>query len=317
MKRFKNILAVYDESVGSEAVLEQAVSLARTNGAQLTLVNTVGEKPLSAGALEEARTRLPRIVPWITQEGVKKVATAVLVGRPHLEIMCQVQREGHDLVILSAEGGRALKDVFFGGTAINLMRKCPCAVWVLKPGQAAPCTRILAAVGSCADEVENGGVNARILDLATSLACSQNAALHIVHAWTPGAEDAAMLTNEISDETREGILSRCEGTYRAGVNSLLARCPVVGLEHEVHLPRGLPQQSIVQLAGRLGIDLIVMGAASRGGVSRLLTGNAAETVLGAVRCGVLAVKPESAQAAFAAPLDAPPSAPPRAAAAGR
>jgi hypothetical protein len=126
-----------------------------------------------------------------------------------------------------------------------------------------------------------------------------------------------MLTNEISDETREGILSRCEGTYRAGVNSLLARCPVVGLEHEVHLPRGLPQQSIVQLAGRLGVDLIVMGAASRGGVSRLLTGNAAETVLGAVRCSVLAVKPESAQAALAAPLDAPPSAPPRAAAAGR
>jgi nucleotide-binding universal stress UspA family protein len=317
MKRFKNILAVYDESVGSEAVLDQAVSLARTNGARLTLVNTVGEKPLPPAALEEARKRLPRIVPWITQEGVKTVATAVLVGTPYLEIIRQFQREGHDLVILSAEGGRALKDVFFGGTATNLMRKCPCAVWVLKPGQATPCTRILAAVGSCTEETENGGVNAKILDLATSLARSQNAALHIVHAWAPDGNDAAMLTNEISDATREGILSRCEATYRTGVNTLLAQCPVVGLEHEIHLPRGLPQQSIVRLAGRLGVDLIVMGAASRGGLSRLLVGNAAETVLGAVRCGVLAVKPESMQAALTAPRDAPVPAPRRAAAAGR
>jgi nucleotide-binding universal stress UspA family protein len=303
MKRFKNILAVYDESVGSEAVLDQAVTLARTNGARLTLVNTMGEKLLAPASLEEARKRLPRIVPWITQEGVKTVATAVLVGTPYLEIIRQVQREGHDLVILGAEGGRALKDVFFGGTAINLMRKCPCDVWVLKPGQAAPCRRILAAVGPCTEQSGDGAVNGRILELATSLACSQNAALHIVHAWAPDGKDAAMLTNEISDGTREEILSRCEATYRTGVNTLLAQCPVVGLEHEIHLPRGLPQQSIVRLAGRLGVDLIVMGAASRGRLSRLLVGNATETVLGAVRCGVLAVKPEAVQAAISQLLE--------------
>jgi nucleotide-binding universal stress UspA family protein len=297
MKRFKNILAVYDESVGSEAVLDQAVTLARTNGAQLTLVNPVGEKPLSAGALEDAQKRLPRIVPWITQEGVKQVATEVLVGTPYREIIRQVERGGHDLVILSAEGGPHLKKVLFGSTAIDLMRKCPSAVWVLKPAQAVPCARILAAVGPCAEEAEGDAVNARILELATSLACSQQAALHIVHAWAPGGSDAAMLTNEISDDTREGILSRCEATYRTAVNALLADCPVVGLDHEIHLPRGLPQQSIVRLAARLDVDLVVMGAASRAGMSRLLVGNAAETVFAAVRCGILAVKPEAAHPA--------------------
>lgn len=303
MRRFRSILAVYDACVGSEAVLEQAVTLARTTGAHLTLVNPVGEKVLAAGALEDARRRLPRIVPWITREGVKNVATSVLVGPPHLEILREVERSGHDLVILSAEAGRSLKDLFCGSTALNLMRKCPCALWVIKTGQPAPSGRILAAVGPNADDTAPDDINRLILERAAALARAQNAELHIVHAWTPDGADAAMLTNEISDETREAILCRCEATCRTAVNALLADRPIVGMPHQIHLPRGLPQQSIVHLAERLAIDLIVMGAASRSGISRLLVGNASETVLGAVRCGVLTVRPEYAQAVAASSID--------------
>ncbi len=303
MRRFKNILAVYDERAGSEAALEHAVALARANGARLTLVNPIGEKSRTASALEAAEKRLRRIVPWIVQEGVTDVDTAVRVGTPHIEITGQVERDHHDLVIVSAESGYRLKDLLLGTTAITLLRKCPCAVWVVKAERPGPCARILAAVDPCTAEEEDGGVNRKVLLRATALARSQKAALHIMHAWTPDGDDAALLTNEISDATREGILYRREAACRAAVNTLLADCPVAGLEHEVHLPRGLPQQSIVQLAGRLEVDLVVLGMAGRSGVSRMLVGNTAETVLGAVRCGVLAVKPGPEQPAIAPPLD--------------
>ena len=295
MKRFRNILAVYNGCVGSEAVLEQAVSLARRNAARLTLVNVLEDYPHCADVLREARKRLSRIEPWVAQEGVPDIATTVLVGTPHLEIIREVMHQEHDLVLLNADAPRRLRDVIFGDMARSLMRKCPCPVWMLKPKQASSCCRVLAAVGERTDDTAGETVNARILELALALARSQDAEFHVMRAWEPSGNDAEMLTNEISDETREGILQRNEAKHRCAINALLARYPVVGLNHEVHLPRGQPNQEIVALAERLNPDVLVMGTVNRVGVPRILMGNRAETVFGAVRCGLLIVKPDGFQ----------------------
>ena len=81
MTRFRNILAVYNGTNGSEAVLDQSIAVARGQNARLTLLKQLasGETP------DEAQKRLRRIVPWIVQQGVVKVETAVtaaLVGGP-------------------------------------------------------------------------------------------------------------------------------------------------------------------------------------------------------------------------------------------
>ena len=62
--------------------------------------------------------------------------------------------------------------------------------------------------------------------------------------------------------------------------------------HRLHMPRGMPQRVIVELVDQHNVDLIVMGTVSRTGIPGLIIGNAAETVLSVVRCGVLTVKPE-------------------------
>ena len=134
MKRFKNILAVYADGPGGDDVLVQAVGLARDNGARLTILNP-REHPRPFGTVEEVRRRLPKLVPWVSSEGVSDVVTDVVVGTPYVEIIRKVAQDDHDLVIVSAEDGRVLKDVFLGNTATNLLLKCPGAVWVQKPGQ--------------------------------------------------------------------------------------------------------------------------------------------------------------------------------------
>lgn len=292
MKRFRNILAVYNGCVGSETVLEQAVSLARNNAARLTLVNAQEDIP-STDALREAQKRLSRIEPWVIREGVPDVATTVLIGTPHQQIIRQVMHQEHDLVLLSAGSPRRLKDVFFGDLARRLMRQCPCPVWILKPKRLNACSRVLAAVGARTNDDANQAVNAKILELALSLAHSQDAKIHVVRAWRPEGNDAEMLTNEISDETREGILQRNEAKHRCAINTLLARYPVMGLDHEVHLPRGQAIQNILALTERLNPDVLVMGTINRVGVPRILLGNSAESVFGTVRCGLLIVKPDS------------------------
>lgn len=292
MKRFQNILAIYDGNLGTEDVLSQAMSLARANNARLMVVDVVEGGTLSMEAIWERERRLDRLLPAIQLQATEKVEAQVLVGTPFLEIIRQVLRGSHDLVIASAEGGRILGNVFFGSTATHLLRKCPSPVWILKPGQTTPYARILAAVDPEPDDPVAEDLNIKIMDLATSLARVDGAHLDIVHAWEAVGHDRDTLMSEIPDDTRTALLQKHEGMHRQALDALLRDYPLSEISHEILLPRGLPQQQIVKLVEARSVDLIVMGSVSRSGIPGLLMGNAAETIVGAVKCGVLAVKPE-------------------------
>jgi universal stress protein E len=56
--------------------------------------------------------------------------------------------------------------------------------------------------------------------------------------------------------------------------------------------KGEPGSVIAEFAEAKKIDLIVMGTVGRTGLAGFIMGNTAETILRAVRCSVIAVKPE-------------------------
>lgn len=56
---------------------------------------------------------------------------------------------------------------------------------------------------------------------------------------------------------------------------------------------GYPTTLLPAIAKRWKADVLVMGAVSRSGLKRVLIGNTAERILGAVDCDVLVVKPLS------------------------
>ncbi len=292
MRRFKNILAVYGDKVGADAVFAKAVELARQNDAQLTLVDTVTTRHASPRDLEERRKRLNRLIPAVKAEGVDNVSVDVLVGTPFLEIIRQVLKAGHDLVIASADGGVSFNNVYFGSTATHLMRKCPCPVWIIKPDQAYRYSKILACIDPETNHAQGNELDIKILDLATSLASANQAELHVVHAWEVEGKDRDTVSSEVRDDAREAILLKHETVHRKRVNALFADRPQGLKTPRLHLPRNLPQKAIINLVDTLDIDLIVMGTVSRTGISGLIIGNAAETILSAVTCGMLTVKPE-------------------------
>ena len=159
MKRFKQILYYTDASEGSRAALERAAELALRNRGRLTVLGVVQLPPdlqLLAPALppaelwdmatQDLRERLEQFVEPVRQKGLR-LDVEVLYGTPFIEIIRHVLDHGHDLVMMNAEGGRGgLKGLFFGSTSLHLMRKCPCPVWVIKPGPHRRFERILAAV---------------------------------------------------------------------------------------------------------------------------------------------------------------------------
>ncbi|UCH75130.1 MAG: universal stress protein [Rhodospirillales bacterium] len=298
MKRFKNVLVVYDDAIGGDDALSQAVALSQSNGARLTIATVLREAPLP-GLAAEAAKRTERLADSVRHAGVATVDCGVLAGVPFEEIIRQVVRHQHDLVIMSAQAGKTLRDVVFGGAAAQVIRKCPCPVWVIRPGQAIPYQRILAAIDPAA--VLHDHLNVKIMDLAASLASRDQALLHVVHAWDVEGKDLDTIRSEISSEQRQAILRRHESKRRQAVDALLAGYPMGAINHRLHLPRDLPERAIVSLTEREQIDLIVMGTEGRFGLSGLLLGNAVEAVLRSVECGILAVKPDHFETPVALP----------------
>ena len=296
MQRFKNILVFYDQIPGDEATLARAITLAKRNQSRLTIVEIMeSDQPALMG---ERQKHLERLIASINPE-VADVSAKTLSGIPFLEIILQVLSHDHDLVMMAADSQVGLKPLLFGSTSMHLMRKCPCPVWVTKPTQRQHYARILAAVDPESSARGADALNKQIMELATSLALTEQAALDIVHVWQVTGSDADTLRSEITDEIRDNLLRKHEQVLQRKLEKLFSGCPMGDIDYQVHLIRGNPGLVIPEVAAKQNVDLIVMGTVCRTGVPGFFIGNTAETVLRLVDCAVLTLKP----AGFESPVN--------------
>jgi nucleotide-binding universal stress UspA family protein len=241
--------------------------------------------------VEEEGQRLERWVDFARGSGVP-VTGKILHGTPFLEIIREVLRNEYDLVMITAEGRGGLRDRLFGTTAMHLMRKCPCPVWVVRPTQPERYARILAAVDPSSSDEEPYAVNIKILDLATALARRDQCELAVVHTWTFPAEQSLRSGYSVASSELEGWVRQAQDLHRRRLAELLRPYPLQDLKSQVYMLKGKPGRLVPELAARLEAGLIVMGTVSRTGVPGLLIGSTAERILRQVDCAVLTVKPD-------------------------
>jgi nucleotide-binding universal stress UspA family protein len=314
MERFKRILLFADAAAKIEPGLRYAARVAQHNHGVITVVDCIHgdlrpepsevnpdcphcvqrahrQREQGSRAKQEKQLRLEGIRQQLRNQGVPATAK-VLVGRPAVEIIREVLRSDQHVVIKTAQGTRANKErSFFGTTAIALMRKCPCPVWVVDPEETSRFDRILAAVNPLTDEPDHIKLNGKILHLAADLAEWENGTLHIAHAWTPCG--STVLSSRMPEESLKKSIEGGRKHAVQRINDLLARVAQNVSPHNVHLLSGDPERAIPDFALQRRIDLIVMGTVGRTGVSGFVTGSTAEKVLRQVRCSVLALKPDT------------------------
>ena len=296
MKRFKNIAVVYNDLPGSDDALTQATALAVANGAKLTLIDVVPTGSQVSDWIAEREKRLRRTIRSLSLEGIESADCVVVVDDGHQEVIRQVHRSGHDMVIVSSETSGSLASTFHGSLASALTRRCSCPVWVVKPGQSQIYRRVLAAVDIMPGATEPDPLSAKIVEMASSLAATHGAELHVLHAWEVTGRDADTLSSEVPDATRERLLEKHESSRRRVLQTLVERHNRGQVDPVQHLPRGTPEQAIRNTVAAERIDLIIMGTQSRASLLRLLFGDTAEVVLAASRCGVMTVKPDGFEA---------------------
>ena len=312
MKRFRNILCVVAPEAECRPALERAVTLAENNQAGLMVVD-VTERitagigmpdggPVSAdlqSAIVAAHAqKLNALVEPYRQR--VKVQTRVLVGTPFLEIIREILRNGHDLVIKTAEN-QDWQDRLFGSDDMHLLRKCPCPLWVIRPEERSNYRRIMAAIDfdPWQEEAGESELNQLILELAGSLALSDFAELHVVHAWEPVTESMVrVFSSDLSEEQIAANVDHERRDQQIQLEQLTGRLRNwIGVEaYEYLLPRlylrqGNACKEIPAMAQEIGADLVVMGTVARTGLAGFFMGNTAETILNQIDCAVLAVKP--------------------------
>lgn len=315
MQRFKDILYVAAPGSIDHVALERAVTLADNNQARLTVVEVIDQMPRITKLIDQIllleefqekivaghRQRLEELVaPWRKK---MEIQTKVLIGIPFLEIIREILRNGHDLVIKTAESG-GLLDRVFGSDDMHLLRECPCPVWLVKSESPKVFHRILAAVDVDdyypPEELNTRHqLNLQILEMASSLALSEFAKLHVVHVWEAVGENS--IRGAFMDLSDDKIIAYIEGVgkqHKKNLNALMgeliARSGRNALEYlkpQVYLLKGYPRKEIPVLAKEIEVDLLVMGTVARTGISGFFMGNTAETILNQLNCSVLAVKP--------------------------
>jgi len=304
MKRFKNILLICDFDTKQHMAIDRAVSLAGQNKARLTVITVVKELPVNTWmaitaippqelfelVIKDRQEKVDALVADMVKQGVD-ARSLVVTGTPFLEIIRQVLRDKHDLVILAAEGKGDIRKRLFGSTSMHLMRKCPCPVWVVKQAQTWPYTRTLAAVDPSTSGTESDSLNPLILQLAGSMASKGAGELHVIHVWHLFGESYVRIRGMTEDEIQEARESE-RLRHREYLNTLLGQVDVTELKPHLHLIEGNPIECIPELVMEQGIDLLVMGTVCRTGIGGFLIGNTAEEVLNQIDCSVLTVKPE-------------------------
>jgi universal stress protein E len=310
MSGFRNILVGVDLTArggevcwdaSAQSALQHARWLARESGARLTFLSVLSptgdaaERPWrltpsftaapSQHTVETpARRALANMVRQAQDEGIEPGAVLV-PGKPAIEIMRQVLRDAHDLVVVGTHDPKGLRRILLGSTARRLLHDCPCPVWVSKQGQDTAPRRIL--VGSDLSQLSETAVR-----LGLSIGHLAQAHTHILDVvafpldrlWSPSPADPEVKSyhGRLRAETEQALRSQVRQNGRA-MNSTVS----------VHVADsdGLPDHAIRQFIDDHHIDLLVLGTAARHGLSALLVGNTAERLLPEVPCSVVVVKP--------------------------
>ncbi|MCP5142648.1 MAG: universal stress protein [Chromatiales bacterium] len=312
MNRFQNILFVVEPNATPEQHIDRAISLAHNNQARLTVIDVAPPLPggltLPAGAPDPATLESRYIAErraaleqqFAARAGGLELHVDVRLGTRFLEVIRAVLRDGNDLVIKPAEDPNWMNRLF-GSDDLHLLRKCPCPVWLMKPGGTPRYRRIVAAVDvdlEAAPDATGDALSLDILRLASSQAIADGAELHVVHAWDTPEAGLVRIWADDPERTTKNLVDALRNRHQSGLDALLNRfrelpggAALSYLEPTTHLPMGSARTAIPDLIRAVDADLVVMGTVARGGIPGFFIGNTAEAIVEQLECAVLAIKP--------------------------
>jgi universal stress protein E len=274
---WQSITVVVDPQQKSHPALQKAAALAARSGARLTLLNTfvlpqpmadvarISARELVNAALRDRRRQLEKLAAGVRRRGLK-VDCAVEWDHPQSEaVVRHVLASRPDLVVAETVQHGRLARWILSNTDWELIRTCPCPLWLVRSGRLPAQPKLLVAVDPAHGQAARTRLDARLLEAAGALVATIGGTIGIAHADDPAA-------------------SELDAVERLGRRHAItpARRYVVPGESTRVLPA---------LVEQTGTDILLMGAVSRSRLGQPFIGTTAERLIDRVECDVFVVKP--------------------------
>ena len=306
MNFFTKILVHITDPAADKWMMAKAVEIARRNNASVTIIGVIKEVSdrLESLVQEKFNLDLQRIVRDHQNAQLQKVIVAfkgkeieishkTVDGPDFREIIKEVIRGNHNLLLTRKVQERTIKEILFGTDVVHLIRMCPCPVWIFPEKGKKSFERILVGIDTSTANDEERELNRKLLQIATSIAKIENADLHVLHCWEdygksiPGgflAEIPVQQVKKYNVESEKKTLERFQ-KFITSYHSTIR-------EEHTHFCKDDPGHGIPTLAKGQKIELLILGTLGRSGLEGYLVGNTAERVLNQVNCSILTVKPD-------------------------
>jgi nucleotide-binding universal stress UspA family protein len=140
---FRNILVAVDGSPHAERALDEAIDIARSSNARLTIITGAAEPrtasmiALSAGAAAALGPGLLQHAERVLRAAVERVpddvsVTTVLTEEPiRPAILKRIEEGGHDLVVMGSRGRGTVRSAVLGSVSHHVLHHSPVPVLVV------------------------------------------------------------------------------------------------------------------------------------------------------------------------------------------
>ena len=267
MKPFKKILVVTDTRLEKHPVVDGAAALARQSGGSLMLTDVVpafswvvrmtltNHKEIRDCMVREKQEQLETLAERIRKQGIH-VETQVLIGRTSVEIIRQVLRGDHDLVIRVAKGKDSRRKGFFGTTGVRLLQECPCAVWLVARAQSHQYEHVMVCIDIESGDSVDDELNDKVYQSASLVSQYNRSKLSIVHAWTIFGEEFLMARTRQDEFAR--VLKEIHDRFTKMFDKFLQRHGSNAQAKNVFMLKGNANDVLPSFVTQERVDLVVM-----------------------------------------------------------
>lgn len=257
MAHYQNLIVAIDPDEEDQAALRRAVYLVRRNGGKIKAFLPIFDFPMRSPACSQdermamRQSAIDQRVAWIRQlshyyieSGVNIEIKVVWHKRYHEAVIEEVAEFGHDLLLKAAHQQDRLESVIFTPIDWHLLRKCACAVWMVKDQPWPEQGKALVSVNLASEEDFHDELNHKLVKESLALAgFADSTELHLVSAYPTTSINIAIELPEFDPTVYNNAI---RGQYLIAMKALRQQFGIP--EERTHVERGLPEDVIPAVA---------------------------------------------------------------------
>lgn len=284
---YETILVAYDDSEFSKAALIEVSNRVRRHGGKIILVNAVYFDEEEFSIAPEQREKRLELGKKICVQGREMLGSEfgidaeslICEGEPP-EVIVDIAREKKaDLIAMGTYGRRGLKRLVMGSVTSKVIVSSPVDVLVVKK----PCSECTGDYKSILVPFDGSEFGKKALRRACELSRSEASSITVLYV-IPRYEEMVEFFRTAS--IRKSLYGEAEKIIAAAKEI----SSVLGVALNTEIQEGQAAEKIVDTAGRLGNDLIVMGSHGYSGINKAIMGSTAERVIMSASCPILVAK---------------------------